>query len=90
MLSLPKSDFPVALPYLCELPTALPAAQVHFVKTTGVYGKFLLDEEAAARQDPLEQFRQQLIAVMHAADDAAELTLRYSVFVILAKDPMPV
>jgi hypothetical protein len=61
--------------------------QVQFLKTTGPYGKMLKD--APDMPDPLPRVKEQLIAALDASDDSAKLTLRFPVFMILAKHPKP-
>lgn len=63
------------------------AVQVAFIRTSGLYGKMV--KETPGQPDPLPPFSEQLISILNAADDSMELTLEYPVFMILAKDPMP-
>ena len=46
-------------------------------------------KETSGQPDPLPEFKEQLMSVLGRSDDRKPLTLQYSVFIILAKDPRP-
>jgi hypothetical protein len=63
------------------------AVQVQLLGTAGTYQKMRKANPGAP--DPLDELRTQLLSALGTADDSMELTLQYSVFVILAKQPRP-
>jgi len=63
------------------------SAQVLLLRTSGLYGKFVA--EGPDRPDPLVPFEAELLAALGAADAGHPLTLRYTVCLILARDPRP-
>ena len=60
---------------------------MQLLKTAGTYQK--MRKGTPEKPDPLEDLRTQLLSAMGTSDDSMELTLQYSVFCILAKEPKP-
>ncbi len=63
------------------------SAQVLLLRTSGLYGKFVA--EGPDRPDPLVPFEAELLAALGAADAGHPLTLRFTVCLILAREPRP-
>lgn len=59
--------------------------QVQFIRTAGLYAK--MRSETPRKPDPLLAFQKKLMASLSISDDSTALTLRYTIFVMLAKVP---
>ena len=61
--------------------------QVQFVKTGGIYAK--MRRETSGKPDPLPELQKKLMAALKTSDEMLALTLNYTIFMLLAKDPQP-
>ena len=61
--------------------------QVQFVKTGGIYAK--MRRETPGKSDPLPELRKSLMAALKTSDEMFAITLNYTIFMLLAKDPQP-
>lgn len=61
--------------------------QVQFVKTGGIYAK--MRRETPGKPDPLPELQKKLMAALGTSDEMFPLTLNYTIFMLLAKDPQP-
>ena len=66
---------------------ALSTVQVQFVKTGGIYAK--MRRETPGKPDPLPDLQKKLMAALKTSDEMFGLTLNYTIFMLLAKDPKP-
>ena len=62
--------------------------QVQFIRTAGLYAK--MRGEAPGRPDPLPKLQRDLMSSLGTSDKHMPLTLRYTIFMMMAKDPKPV
>ena len=67
--------------------THLCTVQVQFVKTGGIYAK--MRRETPGKPDPLPELQKKLMAAVGTSDEMFPLTLNYTIFMLLAKDPQP-
>ncbi len=62
-------------------------SQVQLVRTGGIYDK--MRKETPEKPDPLPDLQQKLMAALNTSDQYYGLYLKYTIFMILAKDPRP-
>jgi hypothetical protein len=59
--------------------------QVQLVRTGGIYAKMRRD--TLGKPDPLPDLLKRLMAALNTSDETFGLTLKYTIFMILAKNP---
>lgn len=62
--------------------------QVQFIRTAGLYAK--MRQERPGKPDPLPKLQRDLMSSLGTSDERMPLTLRYKVFMMMAKAPKPV
>ena len=55
------------------------------MKTGGIYAK--MRRETPEKPDPLPELQKRLMAALKTSDEMFALTLNYTIFMLLAKDP---
>lgn len=60
---------------------------VQSVRTGGIYAK--MRRESPGKPDPLPDLLKSLMAAVNTSDESFGLTLKYTIFMILAKNPRP-